>query len=306
MLNNILVTGANGFVGYHLIENINSKYSIVGQVRRFIEPTLSEIPLFELDVSSESNWRKNLQGVNTIIHLAAVAHNKANNLDYINEVNVKGTVNLACQAVECGVKRFIFISSIGVLGNSTFIPFNEESPFSAHSSYTESKLLAEQELLKISEETGLEVIIIRPALVYGADAPGNFGKLVNLVRKTTFLPFGLCKNKRSFISIDNLVNFISLCIEHPNAKNEVFCISDIDVSIREFTDGIAHGMNKKLVQLPVPIWLFKLLGITFGKYEMVEQLVGDLQIDSRKARTLLNWKPPFTMAETFYKLNNKK
>jgi nucleoside-diphosphate-sugar epimerase len=220
---------------------------------------------------------------------------------------VKGTINLALQAVESGVKRFIFISSIGVLGNASSKKFSETSPVMPHSSYAESKLQAELELINIASKTGLEVVIIRPVLVYGAGAPGNFGKLVSLVTKAPMLPFALCHNKRSFISVDNLVDFISVCIIHPKAKNEVFCISDgTDFSIREFTDGIAVGLNKGLIQLPIPVFLLKVLGKITQKSDQIEQLVGDLQIDSSKAKRLLGWNPPLSMAECLSKLTSIK
>lgn len=262
---------------------------------------------FEVNINANSDWSDCLKDVDAIIHLAAVAHNNSSDPDYINEVNVKGTVNLAQQAAKSGVKRFIFMSSIGVLGNSTSKHFDENTISAPHSQYAESKLLAEKELLQIAQQTGLEVVIIRPVLVYGNGAPGNFGKLVNLVNKVPMLPFALCKNKRSFISVDNLVDFISVCITHPKAANEVFCISDgTDVSIREFTDGIAKGLNKKLIQLPIPVSIFKLLGKITGKSDMLEQLIGDLQVDSTKAKKLLDWTPPLTMAETFSKLTINK
>ena len=121
------------------------------------------------------------------------------------------------------------------------------------------------------------------------------------------LPFGICENKRSFISVENLVDFIDVCITHPSAKNEIFCISDgVDFSIKEFTNGIAVGLNKKLIQLSIPVFIFRLLGKITGKIEAVEQLVGDLQVDSSKARKLLSWTPPVTMAKTLSKLTNNK
>jgi len=301
----LLITGSNGFIGTSLSKLLQKEYSVVAQGRK--KNSVSNFyDFFEMDINAKSNWQKSLQDVSVIIHLAAVAHNKSKDPDYINEVNVKGTINLAEQAVKSGVKRFIFISSIGVLGKTTSTPFDENSSEMPHSGYAESKLQAEKELLRISDNTGLEVVIIRPVLVYGTGALGNFSKLVSLVKKTPFLPFKLCKNKRSFISVDNLVDFISVCIQHPKAKNEIFCISDgNDVSIRGFTDGIATGLNKKLIQLPIPVSIFKLLGKITGKSEAIEQLVGDLQVDSSKARQLLGWAPPFTMAETLSKLRIK-
>jgi nucleoside-diphosphate-sugar epimerase len=304
----ILITGSNGFIGSNLINKLKGSHTVVGHGKT-CGNTSSTADFFIVDINSQSNWGECLSGINTIIHLAAVAHNNSKELEYINEVNVNGTINLAQQAVKNGVKRFIFISSIGVLGNSTTnnVAFNEHSNASAHSEYAQSKLDAEHALLNISEKTELAVVIIRPVLVYGAGAPGNFGKLVNLVKKVPMLPFALCKNKRSFISVNNLVDFISVCITHPRAANEVFCISDgVDVSIREFTNGIATGLNKKLIQLPIPVFIFKLLGKCTGKSEPIEQLIGDLQVDSSKARKLLDWTPPVTMAETFSKLTNNK
>ncbi|MFT6904716.1 MAG: nucleoside-diphosphate-sugar epimerase [Oleiphilaceae bacterium] len=304
---NILVTGSNGFIGNSLITALMRHHTVSGQGRQSNKNKLGIQEYFELNINGQSDWGACLQKVDAIIHLAAVAHNNSKEPNYINEVNVKGTINLALQAVEAGVKRFVFISSIGVLGNKTAKPFNEKSSAEPHSLYAESKLQAERELLKIAGESELEVVIIRPVLVYGEGAPGNFGKLVQLVQKTPLLPFALCHNKRSFISVDNLVDFISVCITHPKAKNEIFCISDgTDVSIREFTDGIAMSLNKGLMQLPIPISIFKLLGKITGKGEEIDQLIGDLQVDSSKARELLGWIPPVTMAETFSKLTNNK
>jgi nucleoside-diphosphate-sugar epimerase len=302
----ILVTGASGFIGNLLCHHLQHKHSIIRQGRvGTIESIEND---FRVDINSNSNWEQCLKNVDTVVHLAAVAHNKSNDSAYINEVNVEGSANLARQASRSGVKRFVFISSIGVLGNCTSntSPFDECSNAAAHSLYAQSKLDAEVLLLEIAEETGLEVVIIRPVLVYGLEAPGNFGKLVNLVNKVPMLPFALCQNKRSFISVDNLVDFISACIDHPKAKNEIFCISDgNDLSIRGFTDAIAIGLNKKVIQLPIPVFIFKLLGKITNKSELIEQLIGDLQVDSNKARKLLGWIPPYTMAETLSKLRIK-
>jgi nucleoside-diphosphate-sugar epimerase len=303
----LLITGANGFIGSFLCKTIKDSYTIVKQVRKTDKKKLSKSHEIELNINGETDWLSHLIGVDTIVHLASIAHNSSDDFIVINEVNVYGTAQLAKQAANAGVKRFIYISSISVLGCDTTgkKPLDDFSIVSPHSQNAWSKLNAENLLLKIADETDLEVVIIRPVLVYGANAPGNFGKLVNLINKVLVLPFGLCNNKRSFISVDNLSNFISVCIEHPKAKNEVFCISDgNDVSIREFTDGIAKGLNKRLIQLPIPVSIFKLVGKITGKSEPIEQLIGDLQVDSSKARDLLDWTPPITMAETFNKLTN--
>lgn len=303
----VLVTGASGFIGSNALASLSTTYYIISQVHKFDSIESEPNRHFKLDINTHTDWSHCLKNIDTIVHLAAVAHNNATDPNYINEVNVHGTVNLARQAVEYGVKRFVFISSIGVLGNSTTKgkAFNEDSETVPHSQ--QSKLDAENALLKIAEETELEVVILRPVLVYGVGAPGNFGKLVKLVNKVPMLPFALCDNKRSFISVENLADFISVCIEHPKAKNEIFCISDgVDVSIKEFTNGIAKGLRKPLIQFPVPNFVFSILGKLTGRHEQIEQLTGNLQVNSSKARELLGWKPPYTMADTFSRLINKQ
>lgn len=303
MTNHILLTGASGFIGSHLTDRLQSDYRLSGQVRRLVNPKVDTESFFKLNVNGQSDWRDLLASVNTVIHLACIAHNKSFDHNYIKEVNVDGTVNLAQQSAKKGVKRFIFISSITVFGHSVSSSFNEDSNLNPY--LYSAKLLVEIEskLLKIGLETGMKIVIVRSPLVYGVNAPANIDKLFNLVKRLPVLPFALCENKRSFISIDNLVDFIDVCISHPKAANEVFCISDgVDVSIREFTDEIAKGLNKKLIQLPMPIFLFKLLGFITGKSNLIEQLIGDLQVDSSKARTLLDWAPPKTMTETLSKL----
>ena len=302
----ILVTGASGFIGSVLTQHLEYKHSVIRHSKQDI--TESTNNSFSVNINSNSNWDQCLEDVNAIVHLAAVAHNKSDDPDFINEVNVKGTINLAQQAVKAGVKRFIFISSIGVLGNSTTNAraYDEHSNVSPHSEYAQSKLDAERALLEIAKETDLEIIIIRPVLVYGKGAPGNFDKLVNLVSKVAMLPFALCDNKRSFISVDNLADFIAVCIEHPNAKNETFCISDgVDVSIKEFTNEIAKGLHTRLLQFPVPNFIFNLIGKITGRQEQIDQLIGDLQVNSNKARILLGWNPPYTMADALSRLTRK-
>jgi len=300
---NVLVTGASGFIGSQLSDKLQSRYKLSGQVRKLVNSTPYTAGLFQLDIDGESDWSDLLTSVNTVIHLAGIAHNKSNDHDYINKVNVNGTINLAHQSAKQGVKRFIFISSIAVFGHSVATPFDENTKLSPYAHSAKLQVETEFKLLKTGLETGMEIVIIRSALVYGINAPANIGKLISLIKKLSFLPFALCENKRSFISIDNLVDFIDVCISHPKAANEVFCISDgVDVSIREFTDEIAKGLNKKLKQLPIPVFLFKLLGFITGKSNLIEQLIGDLQVDSSKARTLLDWAPPKTMTETLSKL----
>jgi nucleoside-diphosphate-sugar epimerase len=281
-----------------LSDKLSSKYSLKLQTRSHENESEN---LYSLEITGSTDWSKFLDNTDVVVHLAASAHGKSNDSNLINEVNVAGTIRLAEQAVDMGVKRFIFISSIGVTGNSTegSQAFNEESAEQPHSEYSSSKLEAERALQKIAENSELELVIIRPVLVYGRGAPGNFKSLVKLVNYTRLLPFRTCDNQRSFLSIYNLIDFINVCISHPKAANQVFCVSDgSDVSIREFTDAIAQGLSKKIIQLPIPIYFFRTLGKVFKKDRMVEQLVGTLKVDSAKANELLDWKPPYSMEKT--------
>ena len=224
--------------------------------------------------------------------------------DYIDEVNVGAVMKLARQAAEAGVKRFIFISSIGVLGGYTKEPFNEDMPGNPCSQYGKSKLKAENLLRELSLEDRIDIVIIRPVLVYGEGAPGNFSKLLTMIKKTPLLPFGACFNKRSFISVSNLVDFIKICVTHPKAKNEIFCISDgNDISIKEFTNAISEGLNKNIIQTPVPTFLLRFMAKLIKQDSKIEQLIGDLQVDITKAQRLLGWSPPETMRETMKKLS---
>ncbi|MCL1057889.1 NAD-dependent epimerase/dehydratase family protein [Shewanella gelidimarina] len=307
MKDKVLVTGSNGFIGKRLVSVLSDGF-IVKAVVRQLKSSACIDKAYEIgEISGSTEWKACLDDVNTIVHLAGVAHNNSNVNDYINEVNVKGTINLARQAVNMGVKRFIFISTISVLGIKSKKPFNESSIMFPQSFAAECKCKAENALLKIAENSSLEVVIIRPALVYGIDAPGNVGKLVKLVQKIPFLPFGFCKNKRSFISVDNLIDFIKMCIHHPKAANKIFCISDdFDISIREFTDSIATGLNKKLIQLPVPIILMRLGARLVGKSSIAEQLLGNLQVDSSNVQDTLGWTPPYTMEQVMASLSESK
>ena len=266
MNNSILLTGASGFLGSAILKAFvfkQQKISIV--VRKKLD-----LPLFIeqnhiQDIDSHTDW-SGIKTCNTVIHCAANAHGKGlGTLASFRDVNTAGTLNLANETFKKGMKRFIFISSIGVNGSNTLVPFTENDVSSPQSYYAVSKHEAEESLKTLSTLLGFELVIIRPPLVYGLEAPGSFNKLLKLIQKTPFLPFALCNNKRSFISIDNLVDFIFVCIEHPNAANEVFCVSDgLDVSIREFADGVAGGLKKRLIQLPVPLFIFKLIGTPYG------------------------------------------
>ncbi|EKT4485820.1 NAD-dependent epimerase/dehydratase family protein [Shewanella algae] len=307
-MNRILITGANGFVGKEMLKSLTSRCSVRAQVRTKNKGHAGLCDYVELDVNGSTDWRECLQGVTTVIHLAAVAHNNLSSAEYMNEVNVMGTMNLAQQATELGVKRFVYISSIGVNGASTHeSAFSQRSIVNPHSTYALSKYEAEVGLNRVSQATGIELVIVRPTLVYGTNAPGNFGLLTKLVNKLPFLPFGLTNNKRDFISVQNLADLLITCAKHPSAAGHTFLASDGEtVSIKDFTNAIAKGLNKKLIQLPVPVGLMRFAARFVGKSAMAEQLLGNLQVDSSNAKEVLGWTPPYTMEQAMASLSESK
>jgi nucleoside-diphosphate-sugar epimerase len=248
------------------------------------------------------DWSDVLAGQNVIIHAAARAHivrdEVADPLEEYRKINVRGTLNLARQAALCGVQRFIFISSIGVNGNISQQPFTENDTSAPVDFYAQSKWEAEQGLWSIHRETGLEIVIIRPPLVYGPDAPGNFGALMKWVKKGVPLPLGSIHNKRTFVALDNLVDLVITCIEHPVAANQVFLAGDgEDLSTSDLLRGVAAAMGRPSRLVPIPSGLLLLAATILGKKAVSQRLFGSLQVDISKARDLLGWNPPLNVEE---------
>ncbi|OCH37503.1 NAD-dependent epimerase/dehydratase family protein [Aliivibrio fischeri] len=302
---NILLTGGFGFIGQQVVKLSPIKRKVVRMGESYSGSSVHQIDT----LNTTTNWQGAFTDINAIIHLAGLAHsNSFSELDY-QEVNVDGTLHLANEAAKSGVKRFVFVSSIGVNGTATQqVPFSVDSEPKPHNAYAQSKYDAEIGLKKIADETGLEVVIVRPTLVYGPAAPGNFGSLTRLVNKVPVLPFGLTNNKRDFVSVQNLADLLVTCANHPKAAGHTFLASDGEtVSIKDFTYAIAKGLNKQLIQLPVPLWCMRFAGKLVGKSIMVEQLVGNLEVDSSNAQEVLGWIPPYTMQQAMHSLleNNK-
>lgn len=298
----ILVTGSTGFVGQNLTQ-LNQNFRCVvraGKPHSFSDSYT--VPT----IDASTDWSHCFHGVNAIIHLAGLAHNKLYTDAEYRSVNTEGTLRLAEKAAEASVKRFVFVSSIGVNGaNSYERAFSPSDVAKPHNSYAHSKYEAELGLWEISKKTGLEVVVIRPTLVYGPDAPGNFGALTNLINQLPLLPFGMADNLRSFIAVQNLVDLLITCAEHPNAKGHTFLASDgISLSTKEFSNAIANGLDRKVIQLPIPLKLLHTVGLLTGRRAMIEQLFGNLQVDSSNLKELLGWTPPVTMMEAMALLNN--
>jgi len=306
----VLVTGATGFVGKKLCSELSDDgYEVYAAVRKRSCGVLGKIHQVEVPDLTEFDWSDTLKDINVVIHAAARVHQMNDNaVDSLNEfrcVNTVGTMALARQAIESGVKRFIFLSSIKVNGEVTkigqpFIPSDNSIPIDP---YGLSKYEAEQGLLKLAQETAMEVVIIRPPLVYGPNVRANFASMIHWVNKGVPLPFGAVNNLRSFVALDNLVDFIIHCIHHPKAVNEIFLISDgDDVSITELLKRVANAYKKKILLLPVPAWLMRFLATLVGKDDIASRLLDDLQVDSSKCKDLLGWEPVTSMDEQLAKM----
>lgn len=300
----VLITGATGFVGKALTEQVGSLYDTIALVRTLNKVLSANIQqlvaanIFEADLP---------ENIDVIIHLAGRAHilneQSTDPLSEFRKVNVEGTLQLARQAIDKKVKRFIFMSSIGVNGAITLQqPFTEDALPQPHADYAVSKLEAEQELKKLFIGSDTELVIIRPPLVYAAHAPGNFARLLQLVSTNLPLPFAGTKNKRSFVALENLVDFIQVCIEHPNAANQTFLVADqTSISTRELVQDLKQGMGKPERFVYIPQLLMKLGAACIGRSKLYEQLFESLEVDTTKAQNLLGWKAPISTRQAMLK-----
>ena len=302
----VLITGVTGFVGSKLATVIHEKgFVITGAVRSLSESIPSFVEQVMVgDIAPNTNWQKSLVSIDVVVHIAARVHvmhdTSSNPLEEFRRINTEATLNLARQAVESGVKRFIYLSSIKVNGEATLqeTPFLPDDKFVPTDPYALSKYEAEQELLKIADETQMEIVIIRPPLVYGVGVKANFLSMMKWLYKGIPLPFGAIHNKRSLVALDNLVDLILTCIVHPSAANEVFLVSDgEDLSTTELLNRVAIALGKNPRLLPVNQQLLE-LGLTMiGKKALAQRLCGSLQVDISKTKKLLNWTPPVKVDE---------
>src|SRR5665647_3170609 len=304
MMQRVLVTGATGFVGRAVVAQLVARggYDVVALTRR---STTRPVPgaryLSGGDLTTQRHWRPMLVGVKVLIHTAALVHilndRTVDSLSEFERVNVEGTLELAREAAATGVQRFIFLSSIGVNGVQTQdgAAFSEADPPNPHNVYARSKLEAENGLRQLAEQTGLEVVIIRPPLVYGPGVKANFADLMQAVQRGWPLPLGCINNQRSLVALDNLVDFIVTCIMHPRAANQTFLVSDgHDVSTIELVQGLARAKGVRPHLFAVPLWALRAGAALLGRSNDLQRLCGNVQVDISKARHLLDWAPPIS------------
>lgn len=301
----ILVTGSTGFIGNALVKFLYREGYTVKAVMRekkgSVHPCIQEYLLG--DLTPQTDWIPSLEGVDTVIHLAARAHimrdKVVDSLAEYRIVNTASTLNLAKQSADAGVRRFIFVSSIGVNGNQTTVsPFSARDKPNPREYYAISKYEAEIGVQRIGVETGMDIVVIRPTLVYGANAPGNFGKLLKAVYNGIPLPLGAIHNKRSLVSLDSLIDLIATCVEHPKAANRTFLVSDgEDLSTTELLVRLSHAFGKPVRLIPVPPSLISIGALILGKEEFARRLCGSLQVDISDTKRILGWNPPIGVDE---------
>lgn len=303
----ILLTGATGFVGGAILKRLYNarKYPVVAVVRGESQLQLQDVPTVRIgSFDGETQWKENLTKFDVIIHSAARVHvmNDAESdpLATFRKVNVEGTLNLARQAAASGVRRFIFISSIKVNGEGTTVgtAYTGDDAPAPVDSYGISKMEAEQGLRQLSAETEMEVVIIRPVLVYGPGVKANFLNMMRWLDKGIPLPFGAIYNSRSLVALDNLVDLVVTCINHPAAANQTFLVSDgEDLSTTALLSKMAKALHKPARLIPVPSWVLQGGAALLGKKALSQRLCGSLQVDITKTRTLLGWTPPVSVDE---------
>ncbi len=301
-----LVTGADGFVGRSLTVELLRRGLKVRSATRAARPASQDLEQAVVGaIDDVTRWGSILSDVDVVIHLAARVHVMndvaADPLAAFRLVNTQGTLNLAHQAAAAGVKRFLFVSSIKVNGEVTpsAHPFTEVDPPNPQEPYGISKHEAEQGLRAIAAQTGLEVAIIRPPLIYGPGVKANFGFLLHAVERGWPLPLGAVHNQRSLVGLDNLVDFIVTCTTHPHAANQTFLVSDgRDISTTALVRGLAQAAGVPARLLSIPVWALNAGGSLLGQRAAVQRLCGNLQVDISKARQLLGWVPPVSVDDS--------
>ena len=299
----VLVTGANGFVGKAVIHRLLlAKMGVRAAVRDVsvaIFPPSTEVACIG-NIGPTTDWLNALQDIEVVVHLAGRAHimreSAKDALAEFRRINSLGSERLALTAASVGVRRLVYVSSIKVNGEATVSasnPFRETDVARPLDAYAISKLEAEEALMRVAKRTGLEIVIVRPPLIYGPGVRGNFLSLLEWVDRGLPLPLAGIRNQRSLIGLENFAAFLSTCVTHPRAAGETFLISDgDDISTPHLIAVIARALGKKPRLFPLPPALLRFMGRLFGRATLCERLCGSLTVDASKARQLLSWCPP--------------
>lgn len=297
-----LVTGAGGFVGRALVARLarDPSWQVHAATRQTdlpLAPGVTRVAAPALD--GDADWRSALQGVDVVVHLAARVHvmdeRAADPLTAFRQVNVQGSLALARQALEAGVRRFVFVSSVKVHGEATAPgrPWHADDLPAPQDAYGQSKLEAEQGLRALLTGPAMELVIVRPPLVYGAGVRANFQALARAVARGWPLPLGAVYNRRSFVALDNLVDLLVLCGTHPAAAGEAFLVSDgDDLSTTGLLQRMARAQGRPARLWPVPVAWLQAIGRLTGRSAVLQRLCGNLQVDITKTRERLGWRPP--------------
>lgn len=306
----ILVTGANGFVGRAMLLRLGAlpAVQLVGSVRSNMqrpidpEPAGAAIVSVRGGLAENTDWSAALEGVGVVVHTAARVHvmhvDKGDPMPLYRSINVAGTLGLARQAVEAGVRRFVFVSSIKVNGEMTASgqPFTAADVPAPRDAYGLSKWEAEQGLWAIARDSGMELVVVRPPLVYGPGVKANFAALMRATRSGWPLPLGAVHNLRSYVALDNLVDFLFTCVVDARAANQTFLVSDgHDLSTRELVLGLAHAAGVRARLLYVPVWMLRLSAALLGHSATIQRLCGNLQLDIGRSQSILGWTPPVSV-----------
>jgi nucleoside-diphosphate-sugar epimerase len=297
----ILVTGSAGYIGKSTCRYLRGcGKEVLSGVRSMCNN--EDVGKNKVEINLNDLSEVSLVGVDIVVHLAGLAHSRSHAHEDFMDVNYSGTVRLAEEAMRSGVKRFIFISSIGVNGTSSSGPISEGTSPQYNNSYAESKFFAEKSLFQMCQDPNstMDVVVIRPPLVYGVDAPGNVAKLKNAVSLNIPLPFGNVRNKRHFCSIANLMDFISLCCDlsaSKRASNNLFLIADDDaLSTPDLVTLIGKINGKSAKLFPVPVFILRFFFRLISKGALEDSLIENFEVSNNKALKVLGWRPIYSPA----------
>lgn len=303
-MTHVLVTGATGFLGSSLVRRLHGDgYRLSASTRRPSVCFPSGVHSHVVDIANpDASWEVALDGIDVVVHCAARVHimgdKSIDPLCEFRKINVDATLKLARDASRAGVQRFVFISSIKVNGEGTptGVPYTANDTPQPTDAYGISKMEAEKGLLELASTVDMDIVIIRPVLVYGPGVKANFLNVMRILAKGIPLPLGSVHNRRSLVALENLCDLVRVCIEHPSAANQIFLVSDgEDLSTTMLLRRLARALGASARLVPVPVWVLKAGATLIGKPGISQRLCGSLQVDINKTCSLLGWRPPMSV-----------